>query len=109
MKLIEELLEEAGFVKDRTYKEIRFLKVPDENFAVWFESKQASGSDLEIRLINHFYRIEIYSQKAEMPEQNALEKALNSCGIEWEAEEKNWIYDLQKFMVAYNFDYMEKI
>lgn len=106
--MIEDILTEAGFVKNKTFKPVRFLKAPNETFAIWLDSASGRGSDYEIRIVNHAIRIEIYSYAPDDARAQALEAALNRRGIEWESEGKIWISDEQIFMEAYGFEYEEK-
>ena len=107
--VVDDLLKEAGFIKNKTYKEVRFLKVPDTTFAVWTDAKSARGSDLDMMIVNHSIRVELYSFVADEESSTALEKALNIRGLEWDCGARLWLPDEQMFMLIYTFSYDEKI
>lgn len=107
--MIDQILKSAGFIKDKTYKETRFLKVPSETFCVFLDSAEAWGSDHENRLVRHSTSIELYSERVDKAAEKRIESTLNELGIEWSRTDRMWIPEDQFFEVVYDFEWIEKL
>ncbi|WP_305084724.1 hypothetical protein [uncultured Dubosiella sp.] len=107
--MVRQILEAAGFVENETYKKTRFLKVPSEDFAVYFDDEDVRGSDFENLIKSHSIRIEVYSYGADCFLEAKLEAELNWRGIPWSKSDRVWLRDDQYYMTAYYFDYQEKM
>ncbi|WP_305177782.1 hypothetical protein [Faecalibaculum rodentium] len=106
--IIDEILTAAGFVKNRTYKETRFLSAPKQEFCVWSDQVSAWGSDLGCRIKRHSVTIELYTYDQASTAESRIETELSSRFPEWEKFEKDWLTDGQFFMTTYMFDYLDK-
>ncbi len=109
MNLAEQLLTAAGLEKNRTFKEVRFLKVPKTTFAVWLDSQEADGADYEDFYIRHYYTIELYAYDTDRSIEGALEIAMQACGIKYDKSEKMWLPDEQFYMTRYAFEDVRKL
>lgn len=107
--MVKKILESAGFIENKTYKKTRFLKVPETDFAVYFDDIETRGSDFENLIKSHTVRIEIYSYGSECDYEGLLEEELNRLGIPWSRSDREWLHDDQYFVTMYYFDYEEKI
>lgn len=106
--MVKRILNAAGFVEGRTFKQTRFLKPPDDPYAVYMDSYERWGSDDKNFLTEHSYTIELYCRTPSPEKEDAIETALDNAGINYEKQERYWIQDEQLYQTIYSFDYIEK-
>lgn len=107
--MVKQILEAIGLEENKTYKRTRFLKVPKEDFAVYFDDADARGSDYENLILRHEVRVEFYSYGSACAYEAAFEKELNRLGIPWSRSDRAWLNDGQCFVTMYYFDYQEHL
>lgn len=106
--MIHKILEGAGLVLNKTYRETRFLKPPAVSYAVYHDSRSISGADNLNLLTKHDITIEIYEYTPDVELEKAIEKQLNSIGLEYEKQSRYWIQEAQLYQIIYEFTYYEK-
>lgn len=106
--MVKEILTGAGFVKNKTFKETRFLKPPKTTYAVYMDSFTSRGADSLNLIKEHDYTIEVYSEKADPEAEARIEKILDELGIEYDKDPRYWIQEEQLYQVVYTFNYIEK-
>lgn len=106
--MVKQILTEAGFVENKTFKETRFLSPPKTTYAVYLDSFTRRGAD-DLNLIReHSYTIELYAYKSDPVAETNIEKTLDTLGIEYEKQSRYWLDSEQLYQTIYNFDYIEK-
>ncbi len=107
MNFIENLLTQAGLVRNKTFKETRFTKIPSSDFAVWGDSIETDGSDYENLIVRHSSTIEVYTYR---PQSEVLKKILSTLwheGIKHSVSERIWIGDDQIYLTYIYLDWCE--
>ena len=107
--MVKDILKDAGFVENQTFKECRFLKPPKGTYAVYFDSYYARGADDRNFLKEHQYSIELYSDVPDPGAEKRIEKSLDSHAMAYTKEERYWLEDESLYQVIYDFEYLEKI
>lgn len=103
--MVEKILDLIG-VK---YRETRFIKPPQDTYAIYHDSYLTKGSDEKNLIIEHDYTIELYSYIADEAIEKLIEYQLNHFGIEFTKQERYWIEEQQLYQVIYEFNYIEKL
>lgn len=106
--MVKTILEEAGFIEGKTYKETRFLTPPTSTYCIYLDSYNARGADNVNLLEEHDYTIEVYSSKPDKQAEINIENALDNNGIEYDKQPRYWIQTEQLYQVIYTFSYIEK-
>lgn len=107
--MVKAILEKAGFVLNKTYRETRFLTPPkDTTYAVYMDSKHFYGSDKKILLCEHSVTIELYEYAPDPEAEARIEDAIKIAGIEAEKYAPVWINEQKLYQVVYEFDYISK-
>ena len=106
--MVKQILTDAGFVENETFKETRFLKAPKSTYAVYMDSYERRGADSLNLIKDHDYTIELYSYKADPEAEARIESVLDALGIEYEKQSRYWIHEEQLYQVVYSFNYIEK-
>lgn len=91
------------------YKETMFTETPPSgDYAVYFDEVGADGPDYENRIFIHATLVELYEAKPNPKLEQTLEGQLNSRGIKWHKQSRTWVAEARRFMVIYEFTYIEK-
>ena len=106
--MIKDILNRAGFVEGKTYKETRFIKPPKETYVVYMDSFSARGADSRNLVKDHDYTIELYSDVPDQEAEARIESNLDFFQIEYEKSERYWLQSEQMFQVVYNFNIIQK-
>lgn len=106
--MVKEILTDAGFIENKTFKETRFLKPPKETYAVYMDAITRGGADSLNMIKAHSVTIEVYSYTADPTAEENIEKALDERAIQYEKQPRYWIDSEQFYQVIYNFGYIEK-
>ena len=106
--MVRQVLNNAGFVEGKTYKETRFLKPPTTTYAVFMDSYVRRGGDNVNLIKDHDYTIELYSYKPDPKAEEKIEKSLDELGLENDKAERYWLQEEQLYQVLYTFNYIEK-
>lgn len=107
--MVEKILIAAGFVKNETFKECRFLTSPKSTYAVYDDEFESRGSDDRNYILDHAYTIEMYSSIPDPEAEKRIQNAFNAFGIPFKKQDRYWIQDEQLYQVIFNFDYVEKL
>lgn len=110
--MVNEILTSAG-VKHR---KARFIKPPEDTYAVFFDDIEVDGADPVTplteeglpRVLNHDITVELYEPRPDDEAEQAIESALNARGIPWTKEDREWLQDVQRYQVIYSFSYITK-
>lgn len=108
--MLSEILNEAGVLNAQG----RFLRMPSETHAVYFDdveidSADAIPSDAGLPQIQrHDATIELYEPKPDPEAEAAIEARLNARGIPWSKQDRYWLQDVQRYQVVYEFNYTTK-
>lgn len=106
--MVKTILEKAGFIEDKTFKETRFLRPPKETYAVYMDEIERRGGDYINLITEHSYTIELYSDVPDTCAEKRIENAFDDIGIPFKKEERYWIQSEQLYQVIYYFDFIEK-
>lgn len=110
--MTEEILTAAGVLHRRS----RFLRMPAETHAVWFDDITTDSAD-RIPTISqagfprtrtHDVTIEVYEPSPDDAAEAAIEAELDARGVEWTKQDRYWIAEAQRYQVVYEFTYTEK-
>lgn len=107
--MISEILTAAGV----THRQGRFMKPPDETYAVYFDDISVEGADAvgrarAPRIYHHTVRVEVYEPGPDDNTENAIEAELDAWGLSWDKQDRYWIQDVQRYQVIYEFSYTSK-
>ena len=110
--MVKEILTAAG-VKHR---KARFTEPPAETYAVYFDNIDTDGADPVTpltaeglpRVQHHDIMVELYEPYPDDTAEQAIEAALNTRGISWTKEDREWLQDEQRYQVLYEFNYITK-
>lgn len=106
--MVKQILKEAGFIQNETFRELRFLRPPKTTYAVWLESFSRRGSDDRNRITEHEYTIELYSYQIDIDAEKRIENVLDYHSIPYSKNERYWIESEQLYQVVYTFDFIDK-
>lgn len=106
--MVNLILEGAGFVANKTYKETRFLKPPTVTYAIYNDSYESRGADDLNLLKEHDATIELYQYSPDPESERRIEEELDAHGLEYTKQDRFWIASEQLFQVIYDFSYIEK-
>mgnify|MGYP001161908255 FL=1 len=106
--LIDDILQRAGFEKNKTYCETLFRHPPRVNYAVYNDSWERRGSDDKNLIKEHDVTIEFYQYKPDSEKEEKIEQTFDDMSIPFTKQERYWIQDEQLFQTIYEFSYIEK-
>lgn len=107
--MVKKVLTKAGFVENKTFKAVRFIKPPkDESYSVYTDAFTRRGADGFNLITDHFFTIELYSYVPDPTAESNIEAALDSYGLEYEKQPRYWIQEEQLYQVIYTFNFIEK-
>lgn len=106
--MIHEILTEAGFVLNETYKEAFFIKPPKTTYAVYTEAIERRGGDLMNSGKYHDVTIEVYEYAPDPDKEQAIEQAFDERGIKYTKQARYRIVEENLYQIIYEFDYFEK-
>ena len=107
--MVEKILSYAGFVKDESFRECRFLISPKSTFATYGDEFECRGSDCMNLIRDHSYTIELYADTPDPESERRIAEAFNHFKIQFHKQDRFWIQDEQLYQVIYTFDYVEKM
>ncbi len=90
------------------YRETQFTRAPSGDYAVYMDDVTADGPDYENLIFTHDITVELYEAKPNPKLEQDLEGLLNSRGIKWHKQSRTWVAEARRFMVIYEFTYIEK-
>ena len=105
-----DILNAAG-VKNR---QGRFLRMPDETYAVFFDDKTVDAADrvsADGRLpgiVTHDVTLEVYDPTPDDKAEAAIEAELDARGLSWTKQDRIWVADAQRYQVIYESPNPEK-
>lgn len=107
--MIDEILTQAGFVRDVTYTQAVFLYPPPQPFVVYFDDIDVDGSDFTDDISEHAVRFELYAPDRAAPEaEQRIGAALRAHGVRYTVRSRVWIEAERYFLTVYEFDFTEK-
>ena len=106
--MVDKILTGAGFVKNETYKETRFLKPPKTTYAIYTDSYDRRGADGLNLITDHYFTIELYEYSPDPEAEKRIEDQLDDLGLEYTKQERYWIQEEQLYQVIYEFSYIQK-
>jgi hypothetical protein len=110
--MVNEILAATGI----KYAQGRFLRLPDETCAVYFDNIEVSAADRVTppapaglpRIYTHNVTVEVYEPAPDDPSESKLEAELDARGLEWTKEDRYWLKDSQRYQTVYGFSYTSK-
>lgn len=110
--MIDDILKAAGI----KYRRSRFPSPPVETYAVFFENIEVDSADPVIpdssgglpRVLTHSVTVELYEPGPDDDTEQAIESALNAVGLSWTKQDREWLQDVQRYQVIYEFDFLTK-
>lgn len=106
--MVKTVLEKAGFVENKTFKETRFLKPPTVTYCIYEDAIERRGGDGYNCIIEHDYTIEMYQYEPDKDAEKRIENALDSLGIEYTKQPRYFIQEEGLFQIIYEFEYITK-
>lgn len=103
--MVNDILQAAGI----TRRQARHTSPPAETYAVYYDDKEADGADDVVLLYLHDVTIELYEPNPDDYAEARLESELNARRIKWVKQDRIWLPDRQRYMVVYEFPYIEKL
>ena len=109
--MINDILTAAGVL----HQPGRFLRIPDETYAIVFDDITSSGADRvpslrtgAPRILTHDVTVELYEPIPDDEKEEAIEAELDAAGVEWTKQDRYWIAEAQRYQVIYELSYTEK-
>lgn len=110
--MIKEILMAAGIL----HAQGRFLRLPEETHAVYFDDIDADGADPVPgmasaklgRIYAHNVRVELYEPTPDDDKETVLEAEMDARGLPWAKTDRVWLPDVQRYQVMYETTYTEK-
>lgn len=106
--MIDQILTEAGFILNQTYRETRFVKPPQQTYIVYMDAFNRYGSDDMNLLTAHDVTFEMYQYTPDKDAEKRLEDVLNRMGISFDKQPRYFIDSEQLYQVIYEFSFIEK-
>lgn len=91
------------------FKPVRFLKPPNEPYAVYFDDIVYRGADELIAVTDHSLRIEMYANVISADIELQIENNLINLKLEFDKGERIWLESEQIYMTPYYVNYTTKI
>lgn len=110
--MINDILTAAGVL----HRQGRFLKVPADTYAVYFDDVTVDGADRVTPsaggrlpcIYQHDVSVEVYEPKPDDEIEAAIEAELDARGLTWSKQDRYWLPDAQRYQVIYEFSYTTK-
>jgi hypothetical protein len=104
--MINEILTAAGVL----FAQGRFLRMPDETHAVYFDDIEATGGDGAgtPKIYTHSVTVEVYEPKPDPDTENALEAEFDARGLDWDKQDRLWVEGAQRYQTVYELSYTTK-
>lgn len=110
--MINEILTAAGI----PYAKSRFVRVPTETHAVYFDDIETDGADPVApltrsglpKVLHHSVRVELYEYAADDEAEAKLEAEFDAAGVAWTKEDRHWLADSAWYQVIYEIEYITK-
>lgn len=106
--LAEEILQDAGFILNETYRELRFLEPPGETYAVYIDTMTVRGPDDLNAVEFHETNIELYEYAPDPDAEARIEAQLDAHGQPYIKQARYWISEEQLYQIIYEFNYTIK-
>ena len=106
--LIDDILQGAGFEKNKTYRETRFITPPKSSYVIFNASYDRRGADNMNLLKDYDATFELYSSKPDETSEVNIEKQFDLKGIAYLKQERYYIQTEQLYQVIYEFSFIEK-
>ena len=106
--MVKQVLTDAGFIENKTFKECRFLKPPTTTYAIYLDSYEARGADNLNMIKDHEYIIELYSSTPDPGAEHRIEASLDKFALAYEKEDRYWLESEGLYQVIYSFEFLEK-
>lgn len=108
--MVNEYLQRAGFVLDKTYRRTRLASPPaTKTYAVYSDDITPLGPDHRPSLVRrHDVTVEMYEPHPDDVREKAFEDVLDAAGVAWEKQDRYWLQEEQRYQTIYTFFYIEK-
>lgn len=106
--MVDKILQKAGFILNKTYRENRFVRPPKSTYAVYTDAREVRGADYLNLIADHDIDIEVYSYEADSDAEKRVESAFNFYGVEYTKQPRIWLDNEQLYQVIYEFSYIDK-
>lgn len=102
--MVKSILKAAGLLAWPS----RVADPPAGTYAIYFDDVEADGPDGFNRIFTHDVMVELYEPIPDDNAEAAVEAELNARGIPWTKQARNWLQDVRRYQVVYDFSYIEK-
>lgn len=106
--MVKQILIDAGFIENKTFRETRFVTPPKSTYAIYLDSFTRRGADGLNLIKEHDYTIELYSSKPDPLAESKIENSLDTFGLEYDKDDRYWLNEEQLYQVVYTFNFIEK-
>ena len=106
--MVKQILTDAGFVENETFKETMFSRPPQTTYAVYLDSITRRGADKINLITEHSVSIELYEYYPDRDSEANIEVEFDRLGIEYSKESRYWLETEQLYQVVYTFNYICK-
>lgn len=111
--MIEEIMAEAGI----PYREGFYPRLPDDaTCAVYVDDCETDGPDrIDAQMAaampciyRHNVHIEVYEAKRDAAAEAALEASIRARGLDYKKQGREWLSDVQRYLINYEISYAVK-
>lgn len=106
--MVEQILEAAGFVRNRTYRETRFLKPPATTYCIYNDTREIRGHDSANAIVYHEVNIEMYEYQPDPESEEALEASFDLAAVPYIKQNRYWMNEEQLYQIIYEFNFTTK-
>ena len=81
---------------------------PPVTYGIYFDEVETDGPDGIVRIYYHDAMVELYEPAIDEAAEAAVEQAISSQGLTWTKSARNWLQNVQRWQVVYEFSYIIK-
>lgn len=81
---------------------------PEGTYAIYFDEVDTDGPDGFVRIFYHDAMVELYEPVIDKAAEAAVEQSISSQGLMWTKSARNWLQNVQRWQVVYEFSYIIK-
>ena len=106
--MVKAILTAAGFIENKTFRETRFLKPPNQTYAVYNDDRTIRGADYLNLVTEHNVNIELYEYAPDPGAEKCLEDTFDAFGLEYIKQSRYYLNEEQLYQVIYEISYTLK-
>lgn len=108
--ILNDILEGAGFVNEKTYRQTRFVTAPRETYCTWDVNESYRGTDdFEIVIKQSDFSIDLYQSEPDERPEMRIEKQLILHELPFTKSTRDFIQAEKLYQTTYEFTFLEKV